>query len=60
MTDHATALQFLQAFPEADAFNVTLLTEERRRIVNLPQCSRASLLKNLPTWLSMQSCHFFV
>ena len=60
MADKGVALQFLQCFPEAVAFNVTLLTEERRHVLSLPQCSRPHLLQNLGTWLGMTSCHFFI
>ena len=38
MTQEAAALQFLEVFPEAEAFNITILTEEKRVIVARPQC----------------------
>ena len=59
-SQHAQALHFLEAFPEAEAFHVCLLTEEKRSIINKAQCSRYELIKNLPTWLTMQSVHFFI
>ena len=42
MAQIATALRFIEAFPEAQAFNVCLLTEEKRAIV-----TRAQWLANL-------------
>ena len=41
MAHLASALRFVDAFPEAEALNVTLLTEEKRGIIVKPQCSRA-------------------
>ncbi len=60
MPTHAAALRFIDCFPEAAAWNVTLLTEEKRAIVAKPQCSRDALLKDLKGWLSMKAVHFFV
>ena len=57
---HGQAVQFLEAFPKAQAFNVILLTEEKRAIISRPQCSRALLLKELPGWLSMSAVHLFI
>ena len=47
-----TAIQFLQAFPEAQAFSVTLLTEEKRTVVHSPQCSCVALYKDLGNLLA--------
>ena len=55
MAHLASALRFVDAFPETEAFNVTLLTEEKRSIIVKPQCSNATLLKELNTWLSMEA-----
>ena len=53
-------MQFLQAFPEAASFSVTLLTDEKRAVVHQAQCSAQNLHKNLPVWLGMKNVHFFI
>ena len=60
MAAHGQALQFLEAFPEAKAFSIALLTEEKRAIVSKPQCSRAAIVKELEGWLAMRAVHFFI
>ena len=54
------ALQFISVFPEAQCFNVTLLTEEKRFVVHEATCTRSKLLKELKNWLSIGSVHFFI
>jgi hypothetical protein len=54
------ALRFVECFPEAEAFNVILLTEEKRTIHHRPRCSRQSLLSELPNWLKLKEVHFFI
>ena len=56
----AQALHFIEAFPEAQAFHVVLLTQEKRAIVVKPQCSRHELIENLQVWLCMKEVHFFI
>ena len=61
MTGLAAALRFLEAFPEATAFNVVLVrAHDKMPVVSRPQCSAAELHKNLPTWLSFHKVHFFI
>ena len=59
-SQHSQALHFIEAFPEAHAFHVVLLTQEKRATVVKPQCSRQELLTNLQVWLSMKAVHFFI
>ncbi|OLP81866.1 hypothetical protein AK812_SmicGene37534 [Symbiodinium microadriaticum] len=55
-----TALEFLGLFPEAHAWNVSILSTDKRAVVYRPSCSRDVLRQNLPTWLSLHNTHFFI
>ena len=55
------ALRFIDAFPEALTFNVTVLSADKSiKFVHLSQCSRRLLLDKLTSWLSMRPTHFFI
>jgi hypothetical protein len=54
------ALHFLEAFPEAQSFNVVCPTQEKRIVVNRERCSRHELNTNLQAWMAMTSVHFFI
>jgi hypothetical protein len=57
----AAAIRFIDCFPEAEVFNVLILTEDKQRpIVNEPKCTRHKLLVQLPNWLKLQHVHFFI
>ena len=56
----ADAMHFIQAFPEAQAFNVVLTTEEKRGIISVSRCSRQELNRRLPVRMAMESVHFFI
>ena len=56
----AEATRFICAFPEAETWNVTLLTEQQFHVVHEPRCSRNRLLKQLGSWLEIQNVHFFI
>ena len=60
MVSQSAAIRFIEAFPEAQAFSVTILTEEKRSVVGHPQCPREKLLRELPRWLDLQAVHFYV
>ena len=60
MANLGSALNFISAFPEAQSWSVTLLTEEKRFIVHKAHCPREELLKELKGWLAMRNIHFFI
>ena len=57
---YADALAFIEAFPEASAFNVCILTTEKRPVFSQSRCSRDFLLKHLAGWLALYPVHIFV
>lgn len=54
------ALQFLAAFPEASSWHVTVLTPDKRCIVNKPALPTDEFRKSLPAWLQLSGVHVFV
>ena len=54
------AILFVQAFLEAAAFHVLLLTEEKRVIHRNTRMPRQSLLAELPRLLGIPNVHFFI
>ena len=57
----ASALRFLEAFPEATAYTVVLARSDTKEArVSRPQCSGEELRKNLGDWLKMPGVHFFI
>ena len=56
----ASAVRFVDCFPEAEIFDVLLLTEEKAKIIYEPKCTKQRLLTQLPDWLKLQSLHFFI
>ena len=59
-SQHAQALRFIEAVPEAQSFSVCLCTQEKRAIVNRAACSRGVLLNELRGWMGTNSVHFFL
>ena len=55
--DLAMALHFVEEFFEARAWNVVLLTEEKRTVLSQQQCSQQQLKQNLRPWLGTQAVH---
>ena len=49
------AVEFLGLFPEAHAWNVSILSTDKRAVVYRPSCSRDFLRQNLQTWLSLHN-----
>ena len=54
------ATQFLAAWPEATSFHVTILTEDKRPLVNKAAAGIEEITKNLASWLALQRVHFFI
>ena len=54
------AIQFIAAFPDAHAWHVTLLTPDKRCIVNKPAIPTEELRKALPAWLQLAHTHVFL
>ena len=54
------AIGFVHAFPDAPAFDVLLLTEEKRVVCRSQRMARQYLLAELPRLLHMQNVHFFI
>ena len=53
-------MEFLGFFPEAHAWNVSILSTGKRAVVYRPSCSRDFLRKKLQTWLSFHNIHVFI
>ena len=60
MAEEAAARRFIEVFPEAFAWNVTVLNSDEQPLVVRPQCSRAMLLRELGGWLAKKCVHFFI
>ena len=56
----AAALTFLRSFPEAQSFNVLLLTTDKKPVLSRPQASQGLVHEELPRWLQMSSLHVFI
>jgi len=55
------AQQFVEVFPEAKAFSVTILDKEKKAVkVHRPRCSKSLLLQQLPFWIGLKDHHFFI
>ena len=54
------ALQFLAAFPDASSWHVTILSPDKRYVVNKPAIAADEFRKALPVWLQFHDAHFFV
>ena len=54
------ALQFLAAFPDASSWHVTILSPDKRCVVNKPAIATDEFCKALPAWLQIHDAHFFV
>ena len=55
------ARAFLEVFPEAKAFSITIMTKDKdKTLINRPHCAKETLLKELPNWLGYQEHHFFI
>ena len=55
-----SALHFIAAFPEARSWHVTILTPEKRCVVNKPAIATEELRKSLGAWLQLHAVHIFV
>ena len=60
MTDYAQALLFLEAFPEAAAWKVCVLTRDKKPLLSAPAMSSLQLRLQLRSWLQKDGVHFFV
>ena len=56
----AAALAFFRAFPDAESFNILILTAEKQAVLSRPQASPDLIHQSLPTWLQMSHAHLFV
>ena len=56
----AAAPTFPRSFPEAQSFNVLLLTTDKKPVLSLPQASQDLVHEELPRWLRMSSLHVFI
>lgn len=55
------AKRFIEAFPEAKAWSVSVLTQDKSKaLVQRPQCSREVLLRELNAWMKIAQSHFFL
>ena len=54
------ALQFLAAFPDASSWHVTILSPDKRCIINKPAVGTDEFRQALPAWLQLHDVHFFV
>ena len=55
------ALDFLASFPEAVAFHVTCLSQDKKHcLVNRQSVGRQALIDALPQWLSLNQTHVFI
>ena len=54
------ALRFVAAFPDALAFHITVLSAEKRCLVNKPSISAADLRRQLRQWLELRNAHVCV
>lgn len=53
------AKRFIEAFPEAKAWSVSVLTQDKSKaLVQRPQCSREVLLRELNAWMKIAQSHF--
>ena len=53
------ALQFLAAFLDASSWHVTILSPDKRCVVNRPAIATDEFCKSLPAWLQLHDVHFF-
>ena len=60
MTDLAQAIQFLEAFPEAAAWKVCILTKEKQPMFSGREMSSVEIRKSLSTWVQQRNAHVFV
>ena len=54
------ALAFIGAFPEARAWHLTILTSDKRCLVNKASITTQDLLRGLDSWLTLQKVHVFI
>ena len=55
------AKRFIEAFPEAKAWSVSVLSQDKSKaLVQRPQCSREVLLRELNAWMKIPQSHFFL
>ena len=58
---YETALRFIEAFPEAKAFSVTILSADKKTTqLHKPECARTMLMQNLMKWTANDFQHVFV
>ena len=60
MTDLGQALQFLEVFPEAEAWKICVLTKDKKPVFSAPSMSSSEVRKRLQTWLVQPKYHVFV
>ena len=53
------ALAFLATFPEVKSWHITVLTEDKRALINKTAASVEEVRKQLPSWMGLNRTHFF-
>ena len=54
----SVAIAFLEAFPEAETFSVTLLTPNKTPVISVPVIVRQALFSKLAGFVQKDKCHF--
>ena len=54
------ALTFLESFPEAQAWHITVLDQQKVHITNAERMSPSMVRRSLQWWLGLRNVHIFV